>query len=203
MLETPNLVSDLGRRARRTALRAFVRLRRRARAMGIERPLAQITWPRGVWTGVVLLIAVYLVLDRAVPEPAKADLVDLDCLALNIYFEARGEPLDGKRAVGHVVLNRVADEGFPGTICQVVRQGGEVERNRCQFSWWCDGQSDRPADQLAWRESREVAWEVLRGATKDPTRGALWYHAAYVQPPWSETKAKSRQIGQHVFYHRP
>ncbi len=171
--------------------------------MGIERPLAQITWPRGVWAGVVLLIAVYLVLDRAVPDPTKTELVDLDCLALNIYFEARGEALDGKRAVGHVVLNRVADEGFPDTICQVIRQGGEEVRHKCQFSWWCDGRSDRPADQLAWRESREVAWEVLRGATKDPTRGALWYHAAYVQPPWSETKVKSRQIGQHVFYRRP
>ena len=59
MPETSNLVPDLRRSARPTTLRAFVRLRRRARAMGIERPLAQITWPRGVWTGVVLLIAVY------------------------------------------------------------------------------------------------------------------------------------------------
>ncbi len=128
---------------------------------------------------------------------------DLDCLALNIYFEARSEPLIGKHAVGHVVINRVEDSQFPPSVCQVVRQGGEVARHRCQFSWWCDGRSDKPVDWAAWRDSRKVAWEVLSGAAKDPTRGALWYHAIDAQPEWQAELVKDRQIGGHIFYHRP
>ncbi len=127
----------------------------------------------------------------------------LDCLALNIYFEARGEPLEGKRAVGHVVINRVEDEQFPSNVCQVVHQGGEAVRDRCQFSWWCDGRSDKPVDLVSWQESREVAWKVLSGATKDPTHGALWYHAGHVQPDWQDELVKIHKIGGHLFYRRP
>jgi spore germination cell wall hydrolase CwlJ-like protein len=99
-------------------------------------------------------------------------------------------------------MNRVSSAGFPSTICQVVQQGGEQVRHRCQFSWWCDGRSDDPLDHLAWRESREIAWDVLRGATRDPTLGALWYHADYVSPEWSADLARGRQIGRHIFYLR-
>jgi spore germination cell wall hydrolase CwlJ-like protein len=66
---------------------------------------------------------------------------ELFCLAQNIYFEARGEPLLGKIAVGHVVLNRVADKRFPGHVCKVIQQGGNRRLHRCQFSWWCDGKA--------------------------------------------------------------
>jgi spore germination cell wall hydrolase CwlJ-like protein len=128
---------------------------------------------------------------------------DLDCLALNIYFEARGEPLKGKLAVGYVVINRVGDEAFPANVCQVVQQGGETVRYRCQFTWWCDGRSDKPMDLAAWRESRAVALKVLSGATKDPTRGALWYHADYVRPDWHNALVKVDKIGDHLFYRRP
>ena len=76
---------------------------------------------------------------------------------MNIYHEARGEPDAGKEAVGHVVLNRAADPRFPGQICDVVRQGGELPRYRCQFSWWCDGRSDAPRNVAAWQQARQVA----------------------------------------------
>jgi len=69
----------------------------------------------------------------------------LRCMALNIYFEARGEPFLGKIAVGHVVLNRIAHSRYPSNACDVIRQGGERRRHRCQFSWWCDGRSDNAA----------------------------------------------------------
>lgn len=128
---------------------------------------------------------------------------DLKCLALNIYFEARGEPTAGKIAVGHVVLNRVADRRFPKQICSVVRQGGEIRRNRCQFSWWCDGRSDEPRDQQAWRESVLIAALINRGATSDPTRGSLWYHATYVKPGWARQMKKRVKIGKHIFYVKP
>jgi Cell Wall Hydrolase len=125
---------------------------------------------------------------------------DLRCLALNIYFEARSEPEIGKFAVGHVVMNRVANRRFPKSICKVVRQGGELRRNRCQFSWWCDGLSDKPRDAAAWRESRRIASLVYIGARPDPTGGALWYHAEYVQPDWRNDFQRGPKIGRHQFY---
>ena len=125
---------------------------------------------------------------------------ELHCLALNIYHEARGESEKGKRAVGHVVMNRVTDRRFPTSVCQVVRQGGERRRNRCQFSWWCDGRSDRPRNRTAWNASIEMAHEIIAGLSSDPTGGALWYHADYVQPYWRKAFKRGPKIGQHIFY---
>ncbi len=159
-------------------------------------------WPWAIWAVVALLILVYIAQNRGLPQPAEGELADLDCLALNIYFEARNESLEGKRAVGHVVMNRVRDAAFPASVCQVVRAGGEKVPGRCQFSWWCDGRSDTPVDNLAWRESREIAWDILRGVSRDPTRGALWYHADYVSPAWRADLPSGLQIGRHIFYKR-
>lgn len=122
------------------------------------------------------------------------------CLALNIYFEARGEPLLGQIAVSHVVLNRVDNARFPQQVCNVVRQGGAKRRHRCQFSWWCDGRSDRPRDAEAWNEAQFVAGLIRIGATTDPTSGALWYHAEYVKPDWSTRLNRQSKIGRHIFY---
>jgi spore germination cell wall hydrolase CwlJ-like protein len=125
---------------------------------------------------------------------------ELYCLALNIYFEARSEPESGQRAVGHVVMNRVAHSGYPDSVCEVVQQGGEERLHRCQFSWWCDGQSDRPVNRKAWTEAQRLAHEIYNGLSEDMTDGALWYHATYVKPYWSELLLKGDKIGQHIFY---
>lgn len=122
------------------------------------------------------------------------------CLALNIYFEARSEPEQGQLAVAHVVMNRVVDQHYPSTACKVVRQGGEDRLYRCQFSWWCDGQSDTPANQKAWLKSLKLAIRVYFGHSEDPTDGALWYHADYANPYWSDTLVLGNKIGQHIFY---
>lgn len=133
------------------------------------------------------------------PTDAKV-AAELECLALNIYFEARGESDTGKVAVGHVVMNRVSSKRFPKTICGVVQQGGEIRRHRCQFSWWCDGQSDAPADQMSWEKSVKVAQEIFWGLSDDPTKGALWYHADYVKPFWRRSYERGPKIGRHIFY---
>ena len=125
---------------------------------------------------------------------------EIRCLALNIYFEARSESIEGQHAVGHVVLNRVAHSGFPDTICGVVKQGGEKRRNRCQFSWWCDGRSDEPLNRRAWLLSLTMAYAIYHGHTSDPTQGALWYHADYVTPHWSKALMLVTKIGHHLFY---
>jgi spore germination cell wall hydrolase CwlJ-like protein len=132
--------------------------------------------------------------------PLLAGADQVECLALNIYHEARGEPADGQVAVAQVVLNRVADRRFPSDICGVVKQGFQPRRRDCQFSWWCDGRSDRPLEPLAWDESKRLAEAVLAGQHKDPTGGALWYHADSVTPKWRMAIIPARKIGRHQFY---
>lgn len=122
------------------------------------------------------------------------------CLALNIYFEARSETYRGRKAVAAVTINRLQSARFPKTICEVVRQGGDESLHRCQFSWWCDGRSDQPRDARSWRSALRLAESVLRHGINDPTQGALWYHADYVQPVWRREKRRVAVIGRHIFY---
>jgi len=135
---------------------------------------------------------------------AQANAVDrfdeLYCLAKNIYFESRNQPKLGQIAVGQVTMNRVESKRFPNTVCTVVRQGGET-RNRCQFSWYCDGKSDEPENGDSWDDSVYLALLIYSGKfTVDVTEEALWYHATYVSPSWAEHYEKTVQINEHIFY---
>lgn len=120
------------------------------------------------------------------------------CLALNLYFEARGEGRRGMIAVGWTVLNRVRSRDFPGTPCQVVYQGGE--QPPCQFSWWCDGRSDRPRSRDSWRLASIIAANLLIDPPMDPTRGALFYHSTSVKPRWRRDRVRTGRVGRHIFY---
>ncbi len=115
------------------------------------------------------------------------------CLALNIYFEARNQSIEGQRAVGYVTLNRVMSHRFPNRICSVVKQ-------RKQFSWFSDGKSDTPEDYRAWEIVKDVAEYVLDNYEKDNTRGALFYHTLDIRPHWYKKMRVSRVIGHHIFY---
>lgn len=138
---------------------------------------------------------------RADQDTSGLDLqAELNCLALNIYHEARGEPSDGRLAVGHVVMNRASDPRFPDTPCAVIQQGGAEKRYRCQFSWWCDGRSDEPADLKAWKHSEVLARRIMWGISPDPTAGALWYHTKEVRPVWRKALDRGPVIGSHIFY---
>jgi spore germination cell wall hydrolase CwlJ-like protein len=138
--------------------------------------------------------------DAADPGTAIDVRQEVRCLAQTIYFEARGEPDAGKLAVGHVVMNRVASDQYPDRVCAVVRQGGEEQLHRCQFSWWCDGRSDQPEELDAWRHSQALARAVYWNFSPDPTGGAKWYHADYVAPAWRDKFERGPVIGRHVFY---
>jgi len=140
----------------------------------------------------------WLAVTSGVPAAASADS-EVRCLALTIYFEARGESELGQLAVGHVVMNRIRDADFPRTVCGVVQQGGEA-RSQCQFSWWCDGLSDRPRDKSALLASLELAMQIYHGCSNDPTAGALWYHTSEVRPAWSTKVGRPQKIGAHLFY---
>ena len=131
---------------------------------------------------------------------------DLRCLALAIYFEARGESIDGQWAVGDVVLNRVHSKSYPDSVCGVVWQGaprqGKPDRLfRCQFSFACDGLSDTPRNTTAWEQAMGIAREMLhRGMRGSLHDNVLYYHAEYVSPAWAGAMLQVAQIGKHVFY---
>lgn len=134
------------------------------------------------------------------------------CLAKNIYFEARNESLVGQVAVAQVVMNRVQSPKYPNDVCSVIKQGilsqwhlkktgKEVPvRNKCQFSWYCDGKSDEATNQHAWLQSVTLASAVLDNIYPDITEGALWYHAHYSSPYWKSSVKYVTQIDSHIFY---
>jgi len=131
----------------------------------------------------------------------------LVCLALNIYHEARDQPFIGQVAVAQVVMNRVRDDRFPDNVCDVVKQGLTYSwkpdfpiRYRCQFSWYCDGKSDKVRDKQAWTRAMTIAHGVYHGNLDDFVEGATHYHASYVLPDWAASKTEIVQIGQHIFY---
>lgn len=123
---------------------------------------------------------------------------ELECLAKNIYFESRDQPLIGQVAVAQVTMNRVKSSKFPSTICEVVKQ---QKRKVCQFSWFCDGKSDNPVEPQQWILARETATLVYSGFMFDVTEGSLWYHADWIlRPKWSKKLKERVQINEHIFY---
>ena len=122
------------------------------------------------------------------------------CLAAAVYFEARGEGTKGQAAVAQVVLNRVKNPTYPNTVCGVVYQNDDW-RNRCQFSFACDGIKDRITEPYHWRKAQEVAKAVASGEIYLPEVGSsTHYHATYVKPGWARTMEKMKKIGTHIFY---
>lgn len=149
---------------------------------------------------------------RPVPRPALLHLVDDEqqyCLTEAIYFEARNQTVDGKIAVGSVILNRVRSPDFPDTICDVVHQGpldgSEISLNRCQFSYYCDGKSDDPPTEnileiAAWDLAYFVAEALLLDVVDRNAGGGTYYHADYVDPFWNEEYTQVAVVGKHIFY---
>lgn len=122
------------------------------------------------------------------------------CLATAVYFEARGESYRGQAAVAQVVLNRVRHSVYPSTICGVVYQNASW-RNRCQFSFACDGIPERVTERQAWATAEEIADKVSDGALYIPEVGnATHYHATYVYPHWAPRLVRMTKIGLHIFY---
>jgi spore germination cell wall hydrolase CwlJ-like protein len=122
----------------------------------------------------------------------------IECLAIAIYYEAGYEPLEGRRAVAQVVLNRVRHPEFPKTVCGVIYEG--ADRPGCQFSFACDGSLALPPEAATLRQARAVAQEALAGYVEPSVGTATHYHADYVAPYWRSHLDKIRQVGAHIFY---
>lgn len=132
---------------------------------------------------------------------AKQREQQLDCLARNIYYEAGGEPFEGKVAVAQVTINRAESGKFPEDICKVIYQKNVIyDKVVCQFSWYCETPAKvKPIHSPNYNESYEVAKKVLlEGFRLDGLKDALYYHADYVNPGWN--KPKVAKIGRHIFY---
>ena len=137
----------------------------------------------------------------------------MQCLAMNMYHEARDQGTAGRLAVSAVVLNRVNDDRFPNSVCEVVLQGPTRAswknpsisypiKNKCQFSWYCDGKSDEIKDEKTYKKILDFASLILHNNIRfvDITDGATHYHADYVKPDWAKTKTRTTEIGDHIFY---
>lgn len=122
------------------------------------------------------------------------------CLATAIYFEARGEELKGQAAVAQVILNRVRNPKYPGSICGVVYQNRDWF-NRCQFSFACDGTPDLVVDRRAFGLAKDVAMAVTAGKIfLSEVASSTHYNATYVEPYWARSMQRMTQIGSHIFY---
>ncbi len=132
----------------------------------------------------------------------------ITCMAKNIFYEAATESTAGKLAVAQVTLNRVKSSRFPNTVCEVVYEGptyrsGLPKRDRCQFSWYCDGKGDDPKEGRLWRASVKLAKHIFRYKENmvDITDGATHYHANYIaNPRWADRTKVTTSIDQHIFY---
>jgi spore germination cell wall hydrolase CwlJ-like protein len=171
-----------------------------------------------------------LALSYEIETGTPVNETELKCMAENIYFEGRAEPLMGKVAIGHVVMNRVASDRHPNTICEVVHEGPHREswktrgkavadkerifypiRNKCDFSWYCDGEKDIiwvsymdgtpiEANATAWRDSIHMALLVMHGEIKDNTGGADHYYNYHISSPyWVGAMTHTVYHGNHRF----
>ena len=152
--------------------------------------------------------------------PVDTSMIDPNeayCLAKNVYYEARGENIQGQFAVAAVTLNRVKDPRYPDTICEVVKQvavAKDKKRISCAFSWYCHSDKkdkevdlrkrDGSIDQIAvdkFQVATFVAIATLSGAVKDNTRGATHFHnPEQSDPSWKYTLRKTVSLGNHDFY---
>ena len=151
--------------------------------------------------------------DTVISKSLVVDDKEVTCMAKNIFFEAAIESTAGKLAVAQVTLNRVNSKHYPNTVCEVVYEGPHYTglngeqfpiRDRCQFSWYCDGKGDEPRqDTRLWTDTQELAKYVLlrQDELPDITDGALNYHADYIAAPrWAGRKHKTAKIDTHIFY---
>jgi spore germination cell wall hydrolase CwlJ-like protein len=151
---------------------------------------------------------------------------EVNCMALNIYREANNQSVAGQIAVGRVVMNRVLDRRYPADTCSVIFEGPVREswktakdpnlkpkdriyypkRDRCQFSWYCDGKKDEVINKennSAWQTAEDIAYQILAfDRWRGILDGATHYHATYVSPKWMHELKRITKIDDHIFYKR-
>jgi len=149
----------------------------------------------------VIMIAFILTMNTS-----KASEYEIECMVEAIYHEARSEGFVAQIAVGNVILQRVKDKRYPNTVCDVVHQAkkwkGKLIKNKCQFSYYCDGKSEKFKELDALLEVIDTSELILNGVMLEQTIGATHYHTFHVSPHWSHspTFIKLGRVGSHIFY---
>ncbi len=142
---------------------------------------------------------------------SSPDEGEVRCLAVGIYFEARGESIEGQLAVAQVILNRVASDAYPDTICGVVYQN-DHRRNGCQFSFACDGKDDAITEHAKFEQIKGYAAWILASGIRAHAGSpfvlaslgtSTHYHSDYVSPGWAKRMTMTGRIGRHYFYYDP
>lgn len=131
---------------------------------------------------------------KTVTATKTVDPTELQCMSENIYFEAGGESLAGKMAVGHVVLNRMKRPEYPKTACGVIHQ---KNGDTCMFSWLCEPRKEIKQSK-SWQQSQEVAYTLLSRNTEDITEGSTNFHGTHMDPKWN--LKRTVKIDGHQFY---
>ncbi len=134
------------------------------------------------------------------PKPKQSS--EMKCLAEAIYFEARGESIEGQYAVGEVIINRVLSKEFPSSVCGVISEGAN-KLNACQFSYNCDGKLETIKEIKIYERIMKLSQILLEPSARFLTGGATFYHSKFVSPSWSKKFIKTNEIGNHVFYKLP
>jgi len=136
---------------------------------------------------------------QAVDPVGEAPVDDaLTCLSRTIYWEAKGGAPADMEAVANVVLNRLGHDGFPDTVCGVVKDGSQ--KKSCQFSWWCDGRPDDVQEESRYDVAKDIARKALNQQLDDRTRGAMYFHDRNVSPAWVRQYLKTAETGKFLFY---
>lgn len=145
-----------------------------------------------------------LVYDRTflAAQPVATGGDQWQCLAEALYFEARGESVRGMFAVGEVILNRVDNNNYPDTLCNVINQG-TGRKYQCQFTYTCDGKAENIAEPRSWERVGKVARLLIDGAPRVLTGGATHYHTKAVNPSWARVYPRTASIDSHYFYRQP
>lgn len=144
----------------------------------------------------LLMMALAAQSQQHVKQEQVQEQVERYCLTQALYYEARGEGVQGQLAVADVILQRQRSKYHPDTICEVVYQP-------YQFSFVSDGSTLREIDVEAWNRADDLSGRILRGEVPTSLTGkALFYHAKSVRPDWADAMVKTAEIGNHIFYRR-
>jgi spore germination cell wall hydrolase CwlJ-like protein len=141
-------------------------------------------------------------IEAARREAAHRRADDIRCLAENVYFEARGEPLQGQLAVAEVTMNRTRSKYFPHTVCEVVHEArwDPIRKRLVAHFSWTEMRIRSEPDGEAWEQARKVANAAYDASYAPVVPGALFYHATRIHPNWAESQRTVATIGKHVFY---
>jgi|SRR6185312_3481867 len=157
---------------------------------------------KSLLAAILMALSIHIAVPKDNPPQLQPTVQhDINCLAENVYYEARGEPEAGQVAVADVTLNRTQANGFPKTVCGVVH---EQRDHKCQFSWVC-WRKRPPIDKNSqqWVKANNIAITVLLFRSGSDTmlkQSALFYHANYVHPVWAKKMKFIKKIGGHLFY---